>query len=266
MTYDLEACLSGSATGASNIQYGWYLANGTQLPNSTVGGGISPTYTSAGVIQDCATAIYTPSVDTYVKVVLTYSASTFRAYRGSNIGGTADTGSSFGGSYAKIRQIGGNKISLTPMEGTYADYVLATLNGNQTINMTTSGQDMPIFTNQQQNIGEVVYKGNGVYTLKANKTYKIKCGLSMIVPSNGHRMGWYISDSSNNVLGSYGVSWTDSSGNNVDTQREARVTITPTQDMDIKIRQSWVSSTGNYTFSANSNSQGHCYLEIQQLG
>ena len=104
-TYWLEAMLAAGNTSGNSASYAWVDSSNNIIVGTTQGNTKSPTGAVDGSAQSNAAGYFTPSVNTTVKVRVTFVSGTM-----SIAGGTA-TDSTQGSSWADIRQIGTTAIS-----------------------------------------------------------------------------------------------------------------------------------------------------------
>ncbi|MGL6606584.1 hypothetical protein [Aeromonas hydrophila] len=190
-------------------------------------------------------------------------------YAGSahNIRSSLDTSDDAGDSYLLVEEIGGDNITdarnTVILQGDRTDYLMAKMNGNYTAAGNNTAFDLP-FTTNITSIGEVV-NNSGVFTLKANKTYELVADIFTSIAGSG-RVGFAWHDSSNNRLpGTYGGKTATNSTEQFSSQSVARTIITPTSDMQVKVRVVY-DTGGSHTIYADDNSLGSTYAIIRQIG
>ncbi|CAJ1854250.1 hypothetical protein HLBENOHH_02441 [Aeromonas dhakensis] len=184
-----------------------------------------------------------------------------------NIRSILDTSDDAGDSYLFIEEFGGDNIednrNTVILEGDRIDYLLAKLSGTYAAPGNNTAFDLP-FNSNVTSIGQVV-NNNGVFTLKANKTYELIADICTIIQGSG-RVGFAWYDNNNTRLpGTYGGKVAATSTETFSPQNVARTIITPTSDMQVKVRVSY-DTGGGHTIYPDDNSLGSTYAIIRQIG
>lgn len=231
-TYKLEAEIVCSSTGTGQLTYAWVNSSNTELVANT-GRGIIEGDTD--YTHGMANIIYSPSVDTQVKV---------RAISGNPTIGNLTVASTR--AYIECLTTQATVINTV-------DTLYAVKTANQAF--TTSGD----VTFVKQN-GNITF--DGIYaTLLAGKTYEINTGMKGVDSLASGFADLVFADNSNNVLGnsnfnSLGIQY---AGSNFAPMPNSSMIITPTSNIQIKVRVVNVND-GTHTVSVGS------YFIIKQLG
>ncbi|ADM79996.1 hypothetical protein phiAS5_ORF0153 [Aeromonas phage phiAS5] len=184
-----------------------------------------------------------------------------------NIRGGLDTTSDAGDSYILVEEISGDEIidarNTVILQGDRVDYLMAKLSTNLTGAGTSTQYDLP-FNSNVVSIGEVV-NNNGVFRLKANKTYELLADVFTNIGGSG-RFAYAWHDVNNvRLSGTIGAKVAAPSTENFAPQNIARTVITPSVDMDVKVRVTY-DTGGSHTIYADDPSLGSSYAIVKQLG
>lgn len=266
VTYRLEAKVQGyfaSTVSTCYISYMWCDTSNNILSGTVQGtqwGGTGGNWTPDGG----AVGYYTPASDTEVKLRITkVNSSNFITISGNPSNTSGDDG---GDSYCRIEEVSKSEMVLTKQEGTYASSIEVQSNNN-TIS-TSVGTDINVFKDVISQIGDgIVNNTDGTYTLKAGKTFKIRCQLSTSASTN-FKMGFGIYDYTNSkYIGTGGTSWSTDGNTSSGLPLYAVATITTVTDIKIGIKCNWINSQPqNVQFYKNTTSNGGSVLEINELG
>lgn len=266
VTYRLEAKLQGyfaSTVSTCYIGYMWCDTSNNILTGTVQGtqwGGTSGNWTPDGG----AVGYYTPTVDTEVKLRTTIvNNSNFVSISGNP---SNTSGSDGGDSYCRIEEISASSMVLTKQEGTYNSSIEVQSN-NQSLT-TSIATDINIFKNVISQIGDgIVNNTDGTYTLKAGKTFKIRCQLATNGSTN-FKMGFGIYDYTNvKYIGTGGTSWSTDGNTTSGMPSYAVATITAITDTKIGVKCNWINSQPQVVqYYTNTTSNGGSVLEINEQG
>jgi hypothetical protein len=227
-TYRLNGQVNFASGSGSNLDYGWYNVTAGAYIGTTAKNN-SANNSDPEVANGFATAIFTPTIDTVVKIKF-----------------TAISVTSINKAFADIQVIAGN----SPVTGQSVEYVRATQASNQNLGVGTA-------VNYSANVvGNITNLGSGRFRLSAGKTYSLKAVWAPVDTSDEFgKIQWY-----NVTTGSY--FGTEGNGgdptNSHSTGAPAAAIITPTVDTDVEVRMTSDNATGS-DFTRN-------WMEIVQLG
>ena len=258
-TYKITYNVSASSLGTSWARWGIYndtLSN--WIPEqmyASIWGSTAYTNTPVGVVY------ITPTENNMISLRCAYSG------QNHNIVGGGENSNDGGDTWILVEEVDGSNItdkrSTVVLEGERIDFLLARLTSTYNAPGNNTPFDLPFNVNVTS-IGEVV-NNNGVFTLKANKTYELVADIMTNIQSSG-RVGFAWVDSNNNRLaGTYGGKVPPNSTETFSPQSIARSIITPSADMQVKVRVNY-DTGGAHTIYPDDNSLGSSYAMIRQLG
>lgn len=236
----------------------WEVSYNVGLNNTTTDNVFISIYSASNVIVTDSVSIINSPANIYNNVtqtvrIVTTGGTTYKLRGRANSGSATILSNVNQSSNISWKKIGG----YIPSIGQSVDYCYATLNSN--MNSAASGIDVGSWTRRE---GNIVADGVTKFSLRAGKTYELSAN--------------FYSNSFSSTTGGFAyINWVDVSNvllpnatqaslvdsqhtGSLNTQSEARVAITPTVDMDVKLRIT--SASGNFTLRAES-----CVM-ITQLG
>ncbi|AAQ17682.1 hypothetical protein Aeh1ORF025c [Aeromonas phage Aeh1] len=258
-TYKITYNISASGLGTSWARWGVFNDTTASWPAdqmyASIWGSTAYTNTPVGI------AYITPTENNMISLRCAYSG------QNHNIVAGGENSNDGGDTWILVEEIDGSNIvdnrSTVILEGDRTDFLLARFTTGYSAAGTNTQFDLP-FAFNVTSIGEVV-NNNGVFTLKANKTYELVCDVFTSLGANGRFAYTWVDSANNRLPGTYGGKVAATSTENFSTQSIARSIVTPTADMQVKVRVTY-DTGGGHTIYGDDNSLGSSYAMIRQIG